>query len=337
MAQDAQLRIGPSPDDDGDHGSLRGELAKLTLRVAHHVSAAATLVWLWLWDSIGFETGTTRVTLSSVAAVTGKSKKQAQRHLDELVSCGFVTKLNATDGCHGGIELRIEDVHSILAPGPSVVYGNSQRPLFDPSVAGPNVSQNAALPSHSAAPIIDHGARSNSSSIIGHRSSKVREESEMTNDHDVPDRHVRSGPSRSPADSDDTEVRRLAAEIKRRKREVKAHVSQHPTDADMLRKAIGNVVSEHDTAKSAAERTARHTLLCEVIVVAVKDSNMPNGLVHDVADLVVDGLVPERAITRILTAIRNRRPGNPGGYFRRCIESECRKRGVAPPQAHVGS
>jgi hypothetical protein len=298
------------------------DLAELIFLVAQHVTPGACIVWLWLWRKAGYRPGLAAITAGQAGGLVGVSHVQGRTYIEALAACGLLSIVNRREGRYGGFDLRIEDAPAVLSPGPKTVRGDPQRPL---AIEPENCNPNGLSLSVSSDPIIDHGARSTPSSVIGDRSG----ETPLTNEHEGDWLNVKSPVS--------VEDRQLAALVQRRRREMRSHLETNPHDAGSLRQVIGEVLEEVTDAEQARRQAAHHKTVCDMIVANVNDPELPIGLVHDVADRVVSGELSERSLARIFAQMRRRTiRKSRGGYFRVCIQEECLKRGVAPPQAPRG-
>ncbi len=75
----------------------------------------------------------------------------------------------------------------------------------------------------------------------------------------------------------------------------------------------------------------RHRGLCERIGAGLADPAAPWQFIDDLAQMIVDGRLPENELRRQLRAIRDRRPNSAGAYLRRSIENFCARHGIVPP------
>lgn len=332
MSQDVPHIIGFPDDERGSNEPnepLGGETIDLSLLVLKHVGLAPMAVWMSLWRRAGFrQCVLPRVTLADAAAVTDMSKTAAQQHLVKLQQCGLVTVLRTDLGCSGGMMLRVEDAPAIFASVFKPVRGDPQRPMPDDRSGQIECQPSPSSTLHSPPPIIDHGLRA----LPNHRHGQVHRaapaSAALTNDDDGNQVNVKSDV--------DVETRRLNAMVQRRRREMRQHLEQRPDDARQLREVLGQALPGGTDRVPAQREDAQHKLICDTIERGVSDPQMPVGLIHDVADLVVAGNLPHRALTRILKQMGRRDITNRGGYFRRCVEGECRKRQVDPPKAIRG-
>jgi hypothetical protein len=341
------------------------ETADLMLAVAKHVSTGAALVWLWLWREAGFAgPHVASVNLTEVGLITGNTKMQGKRNIDELVAAGLVTVLHRMEGRGGGLELRIEHAPEVLQPGPAIAHGEAQRPLigspdpgepgflqpspdaaqhtappedtaaqpppnFDPSNVTLNVTENDRFPLRSHH---DHGEITISNHDHGHDHVNTNRLT-IPHDHDAHERYVSNVTQKryvSPPNSADLETRRLQAELTARRR-----AARRPSQASAAPSTIGNITGPlRDALEQAGDPqryAERHRHICDLIVNGVRDQELPIGFVHDAADIVTTGQIPEPVIHRLVTRLNKHAPDNRGAYFRVSFNRECHQRGIPTP------